>query len=173
MKKIFLQRLAISITALMLNTYVPAQTALTTRPFKVPDAGTHSTMLAELKAKNERSFNHFKSTYPEAILQNISQEKDGTHIKATIKGNSLKVQYDLKGKFHDAVLTYPCSQLDETIADRVMQSFPGFIVFGIVIDVTVRDKSALLVMIENRKSWKRVRITEDGMDVYEEYVKAN
>ena len=53
-----------------------------------------------------------------------------------------------------------------------MQYFPGYTVFGMVIDVTVRNESALLVMIENRKGWKRVRITNDGIDVYEEYVKS-
>ncbi len=171
MKKIFLQRLAIAITALMLNTYVPAQTALTTRPFKIAGAGTHSTLLAELKAKNAKTFNHFTNRYPDAILQNIRQEKDGTHIKAAINGNSLKVHYDVKGKFENAILSYPSSELNEKIYDQVTQSFPGFTVFGVVIDVTVRNKSALLVMIENRKSWKRVRITDEGIDVYQEYVK--
>ena len=172
MKKIFLQRLVIAITGLILNTYTPAQTALNTRPFNIGDAGTHSTLLADLKAKNVKSFNHFTNTYPEAILRKIHEEKDGTHINATLNGNSLKVQYDVKGKFQNAVLTYPSDALNEKIADQVMQSFPGFTVFGTVIDVTVRDQSALLVMIENRKSWKRVRITDDGMDVYEEYVKS-
>ena len=172
MKKIFLQRLAMAMTALMLHTYTPAQTALTTRPFTIAGAGNHSVLLASLKVKNAKTFNHFTNTYPEAILQSVSEEKDGMHLLATVNGNKLKVRYDIKGKFQNSVFTYPAAELSEKIADRVMQAFPGFIVFGTVIDVVVRNKSAQLVMIENRKSWKRVRITDDGMDVYEEYVKS-
>ena len=158
-------------TALMLYTCISAQTSLTTGPFKITDVGSHSTLLAELKAKNAKSFNHFTNAYPDAILQNIREEKDGTHINASVNGNSLRVHYDTRGKFQHAVLTYPSNDLSEKIADQVMQAFPGFSVFGSVNDVTVRNKSALLVMIENRKSWKRVRIADDGMDVYEEYIK--
>jgi hypothetical protein len=169
MKKFFLQRLAIAVTALMLSASSPAQTAVT--PFRVADIGAHTALLAELKTKNIKSFNHFVNSYPDAILQKIRDEKNGTHINATINGNILRVHYDPKGKFSDAVLTYPADALSEKIADQVMQSFPGFIVFGSVVDAKVRDKSALLVMIENRKSWKRIRITDDGMDVYEAYDK--
>ena len=172
MKKFFLQRLAMAFTALMLSTYTPAQTALTPRPIKIADAGTHNTLMAELKVKNVKSFNHFTKAYPDAILQKIREERDGTHINATINGNKLKVLYDNKGKFHNAVLVYPASDLNEKIADQVMQYFPGFTVFGTVIEVTVRNKSALLVMIENRKGWKRVRITDEGINVYEEYLKS-
>jgi hypothetical protein len=171
MKKIFLQRLAMAMTTLVLYTYVPAQTALTTGAFKIGNAGSHAMLLTELKAKNAKSFSHFTNAYPDAILQKIRDEKDGTHINATVNGNTLRVHYDVKGKFRDAVLTYPSSDLSEKIADQVMQAFPGFTVFGSVTDVTVRNKSALLVMIENRKSWKRVRLVDDGIDVYEEYMK--
>jgi hypothetical protein len=169
MKKIYLQRLVVAITALMLSAYAPAQTALA--PFKIANLGTHSSLLAELKATNVKSFNHFTRTYPDAILEKIRSEKDGTHINATINGNTLRVLYDAKGRFGNAVLTYPSTDLSDKIADQVMQGFPGFIVFGTVVDVKVHDKSALLVMIENRNSWKRVRITDDGMDVYEAYDK--
>lgn len=172
MKKFFLQQLAMAITALGLYTYTPAQTGLATGPYRIADAGVHSTLMAELKAKSLKSFNHFTKSYPDAILEKIREERDGTHIKATINGNRLKVQYDVKGKFQNAVLTYPSSELNEKTADDVMQYFPGYTVFGMVIDVTVRNESALLVMIENRKGWKRVRITNDGIDVYEEYVKS-
>jgi hypothetical protein len=169
MKKIFLQRLAIAMTAMMFHLYSPAQTALT--PFNITAIASHSTLLAELKAKNEKTFNHFTKAYPAALVQKIRNEQDGMHINATINGNILRAHYDVKGKFRDAVLSYPADQLSEKIADNVMQAFPGFIVFGTVLDVKVHDKSALLVMIENRNSWKRVRITDDRMDVYESYAR--
>ena len=172
MKKIFFQRLIIAGTALMLHVYSPAQTSHTPPPFDIADAGTHSKLLADMKAKNTKTFNHFTSTYPEAIVNKVTAEKEGTHIRATINGNSLKVRYDQKGRFQSSVLTYPGSELNEQVADQIMHAYPGFTIFGIVIEVTVRDKSAQLVMIENRNTWKRVRLTKEGMDVYEEYVKS-
>src|SRR5687767_4803310 len=171
MKKIFFQRLIIAGTALMLNTLAPAQTSHTT-PFVIADAGNHSVLIADLKAKDTKIFNHFTKAWPEAILHSVSNEKDGKHINATTRGNILRTRYDNKGRFQSAVLSYPCSDLSEKIADQLEQYFPGFTVFGTVIDVTVREKTALLVTMENRNTWKRVRITDDGIDVYEEYVKS-
>lgn len=172
MKKIFFQRLMIAGTALMLHVYSPAQTSHTPSPFVIADAGTHSKLLADMKAKNTKTFNHFTSTYPEAIVNKVTGEKDGTHIRAMINGNSLKVRYDHKGRFQNSVLTYPCSELKEQVADQIMHAYPGFTIFGTVIEVTVRDKSAQLVMIENRNSWRRIRLTKDGIEVYEDYVKS-
>ena len=171
MKKFFSHRLIIAGTALMLNTYAPAQTSHTT-PFVIADAGNHSMLIADMKAKNAKTFTHFTKAWPEAIVHSISDEKDGKHINATINGNILRTRYDMKGRFLSAVLSYPCSDLKEQIADQLEQYFPGYKVFGTVIDVTVRDKKAMLVTMENRKTWKRIRITDDGFDVYEEYVKS-
>ena len=172
MKKIFIQHLLVLSAAVMFNSYLPAQTSHSTSPFVIVDPGKHSALLESIKAKNEKTYRHLTRTYPEAIINNVRQEKDGTFIKASLNGNMLKVKYDIKGKFINAVLSYPCKDLDEKIADQVMEAYPGFAVFGQVLDVTVGNESVLLVMIENRKSWKRVRLTKDGMDVYEEYVKS-
>lgn len=169
MKKIFLQRLLVLITALVLSVYLPAQTALT--PFKIADVSNHNSLLADLKTRHLKTFNHFVAEYPDAILQNIREEKNGTHINAVMNGKVLRLHYDVKGKFADAVLTFDADKLNEKIADQVMEYFPGFTVFGSVADIKVLDRSALLVLIENRNSWKRVRITDDGMDVFEQYTK--
>jgi len=172
MKKIFLHRLLIIGTALTLNTQVPAQTSHTT-PFTVADAGTHSSLMTTLKAKHEKAYNHLIRTFPEAIVSGVHDEKDGTHIKASVNGNTLRVQYDTKGRFSNSVLSYPCSELKEAIADQVMQAYPGFSIFSEVLEVKAGTNSALFVMIENRKTWRRVRLTSEGIDVYEEYVKSN
>ena len=171
MKKTLFHRLLIIGTALTLNTQVPAQTSHTT-PFVIADAGTSSTLLASLKAKHEKAYHHLTRTFPDAIVSRVEDEKDGTHIKASVDGNSLRVKYDRKGRFINSVLSYPSSELNEATADKVMQAFPGFSIFNQVLEVTSGNKSALLVMIENKKTWKRVRLTSEGMDVYEEYVKA-
>ena len=171
MKKFFIQRLVIAGTALMLNLFAPAQTSHTT-PFVIADAGSHSMLLADLKAKNVKTFNHFTKAWPEAILHSVSDEKDGKYINATINGNILRTRYDNKGRFQSAVLSYPCGDLSEKIANQLEQQYPGYKVFGTVIDVTVRNKTAMLVMIENRNTWRRVRITDDGIDVFEEYAKS-
>ena len=58
MKKFFSHRLIIAGTALMLNTFAPAQTSHTT-PFVIADAGNHSMLIADMKAKNAKTFTHF------------------------------------------------------------------------------------------------------------------
>ena len=162
--------LACAIVACNVNLY--SQTSHTPPPFVVGDAGTHSELLEKIKAKNVKTFDHFTKNYSEALVKIVRNEKDGTYINATISGNTLRVKYDSKGRFRNSVLTYPHTELSDELAERVMVSFPGYTIFGNVLDVKVGDKTALLIMIENKKTWKRVRITSDGIDVYEEFVKS-
>ena len=172
MKQLFNLHVLLVSAALLANSYLPAQTSHTT-PFINSASDNHSMLLAGIKAGNEKTFNHFTHAFPNAVLQNVRNEKDGLHISASVNGNTLRVRYDKKGKFASSVLSYPAADLKEQIAEQIMIAYPGYSIFGTVLDVKVINKSALLVMIENKKSWKRVRLTESGMDIYQEYVKSN
>jgi len=171
MKQILNLRVLLVSAALLANSYLPAQSSHTI-PFVNSGTENHNMLLAGIKASNEKTFTHFTRTYPNAVLQNVRNEKDGAHISATINGNTLRLRYDKKGKFQSSVLSYPAAELREQIAEQVMVNFPGYSIFGTVLDVKVGSKSALLVMIENKKSWRRIRLTENGMDIYQEYVKS-
>lgn len=172
MKQLFISCIMLACAIVACNVNLYSQTSHTPSPFVVGDAGTHSELLEKIRVKNVKTFDHFTKNFSEAIVKIVRNEKDGTYINATISGNTLRVKYDSKGRFQNSVLTYPHTELTDELAEKVMVSFPGYTIFGNVIDVKVRDKSALLVLIENKKTWKRVRITSEGIDVYEDFVKS-
>jgi hypothetical protein len=127
--------------------------------------------LASLKAVNSKMFNHFSKNFKNASDIRISSVGKFTDVDFSLNGIANKVQYDRKGRWMYSISHYEEAKLSDELRDRIEQAFPGYSVFGFVTEVKVLDKSATLVMIENRKSWKRVRIMDGDIEIYEEYTK--
>jgi hypothetical protein len=128
--------------------------------------------LASMKSVNARMFAHFQKNFRNASNIIVRPEADFTHISFKENGVSNKVQYSKKGKWMYSLRTYDESRLPDNIRSEVETSFPGYRVFGFVNEVDVLNKTATLVMIENRDSWKRIRLLDDQIEVYEEYRKS-
>lgn len=135
-------------------------------------SGTSDAMtLASLKASNGKMFHHFTKNNKNATDLNLRTVDGVSRINYKLNGVATSSQYDAKGRWQFTISHYDESQLDDATRESVESAYPGFLVFGTVIDVRVIDKSAKLVMIENRKEWKRIRINDEGMSIYEEYKK--
>jgi hypothetical protein len=158
MNQSLITRMLFVTAALFFNLMMSAQTSHTTLPYAID-------------AASKKIASNFAKDFPKAVVTNVRDEGKETHINAMIGQNSLRAAYDAKGRFRYSVLTFSHNELDEKLAEEVMSAFPGYAVFGTVQQIRVGNKSALLILIENKKTWKRIRITEDGMDIYEEYVK--
>jgi hypothetical protein len=128
-------------------------------------------VLAGIKAVNTKMFAHFTRNYRNASDISVRAAGENTSISFKVDGISNRVQYNKKGKWLYAIRNYEESKLSNDIRRRVEEANPGFIVFGFVTEIDVLDKSACLVMIENKTAWKRIRIVGDEMDVYESYIK--
>jgi hypothetical protein len=101
----------------------------------------------------------------------VSDLEGQTSVKFNMDGISETVRYDRKGKWRFSISGYGEEKLDANIRSNVESSFPGYMVFGFVNEIKVRDKTAYLVMIENNKTWKRIRVVDGETSIYEEFNK--
>lgn len=178
MKKLLYVRLIVLTTSFFINAAVFAQSNVNdiaalgkTAPTATFSANADAMALASVKATNSKMYNHFTKNYKNATDLKVHAVEDNVRINFKLNGVSTSTQYDAKGRFQFSLSHYDESKLDEAIRESVESNYPGFLVFGTVIELKVRDKSAMLVMIENRKEWKRIRINDDGMSIYEQYKK--
>jgi len=171
MKHNFIVRLIVLTVTSLLSTGAFSQLSTQTA-FSATIATADKMALASLKAVNEKMHNHFSKHFKNATDILVRPESNHTQITFKEKGISNSVQYNKKGKWQYSIRTYDESKLADKIRNQVEISYPGFRVFGFVNEIDVLDKTATLVMIENKDSWKRIRVLDDVLDIYEEYRKA-
>lgn len=178
MKKLLCVRLIVMTTSLFINAAVFAQSSA--KDVAVIDKAASSTTfnansdalaLASVKATNSKMHSHFTKNFKNATDLKVHQFDGHVRINFKLNGVSTSAQYNAKGKCQFTITTYDESKLDEATRQNVESAYPGFLVGGTVIEVKVGDKSATLVMIENKREWKRIRINDDGMSIYEQYNK--
>ena len=178
MKKLLYVRLIVMTASLFINAAVIAQSSLKdVAAIGQPSSGiTYSAnsdalALASVKAANSRAYNHFTKNFKDATDIKVHAFDGFVRINYKLNGVSTSTQYNEKGRWQFTMSSYDESQLSQETRESVESNYPGFLVSGTVIEVKVGDKSATLVMIENKKEWKRIRINDEGMSIYEEYKK--
>ena len=127
--------------------------------------------LEGLRAVNEKIFAHFTRNYKTASNIRVWDVEGQTSVKFDMDGFSQNVRYDNKGKWRFSIKTYSEEKLDQGVRSSVETSFPGYMVFGFVSEIKILDQTAYLVMIENSKTWKRIRVLDGETSIYEEYIK--
>ena len=178
MKKLLYVRLFVITTTFFINAAVFAQSsardvaALGKPASSVTfNANADALALASVKATNSKMYNHFTRNFKAATDIKMRESADHVRINFKLNGISTSAQYSAKGKCQFTISNYDESKLNNAVRESVESAYPGFLVAGTVIEVTVGDKSATLVMIENKREWKRIRINDEGMSIYEEYRK--
>ena len=168
MKHNFTARLIVLAATSLLSSGVFAQLSTQTSL----TASADKMALASMKAVSEKMHRHFSRNFKNATDIHIRPESDHTQVSYKDNGISGSVQYNKNGKWQYSVRTYDSDNLSKMIRNDVEIAFPGYQVFGVVNEIDVLDKTATLVMIENKDSWKRVRLVDNTIDIYEEYRKA-
>lgn len=171
MKHNFLVRFIVLAVTSLLSTGAFSQLSTQTA-FSGTIASADKMALESLKAVSDKMHNHFSKNFKNATDIRIRPEANHTQISFKENGVSNSVQYNKKGKWQYSMRTYDGSKLADKTRNEVEIAFPGYRVFGVVNEIDVLNKTATLVMIENRDSWKRVRLLDNGIDIYEEYQKS-
>lgn len=127
--------------------------------------------LADLKSANAKLYNGFTSRFSSAYDILVFPLKKNVQITCMIDGISNRLLFSNDGKLLQTIRDYTPENLPKAISNLVRNSYPRYSIFGIVNEVTIGDATAHLVMIENKNSWKRVRVINGEIDVYEEYKK--
>ena len=178
MKKLLYVRLIVITTSFFISAAVFAQSskedvaALGKPATSVTyNANADALALASVKSISNKMYGHFTKNFKGATDLRVHEFEGHVRINFKLNGVSTSAQYNPKGKCQFTISSYDESRLSESTRSAVESSYPGFLVAGTVVEVKVGDKSATLVMIENKREWKRIRVNDEGMSIYEQYRK--
>ena len=112
-----------------------------------------------------KALKNFNKAFKEADAT-WSETGDGFKAQFTKDDIETKVFYDLKGRWIANVRAYQEDKLPKDIRHRIKSIYYDYNIFYVQ-EVTVRDKTAYLVKLEDKNSFKTIRITDDEMDEYQ------
>ena len=98
-------------------------------------------------------------------------ESKGTIVRSVVDGRATTTAYDKKGKWIYTIEKYSLDNLDKNITDRVQSVYYNYGVTSIE-KVEQRGMNTVYVVhLENAKSIKLVRLTDDDMELVQDLVK--
>jgi hypothetical protein len=127
--------------------------------------------LENIKMMNARIYQDLSKNFKGATEISATKADRMTFISCKVDGKMNRIVYSKNGKWQNTVTSYESDRLPEDIRGSIEYAYPRYSIFGSAIEVKVGSKTAYLVTIENNTSWKRIRMVDGEMDVYEEYQK--
>jgi glycogen debranching enzyme len=119
---------------------------------------------------NSRAERDFSERFEAADKADWVEIKEGFAAKFVNDGVDTKVFYNHKGRWFATIRIYDQYSLPKDVRKEVRSTYYDYNIY-MVIEVTVGDKTAYLVKIEDEKSMKTIRVLDGEMDVYEEFAK--
>jgi hypothetical protein len=165
----------VSITLIALNNY--AQKQSTDPAFNsnmkieapgssiAPSGLSYSTNLASVSSKVAKNFSK-KFKNPSDLRINTLEKF--TYIYCITDGVVNRVRYDKKGNWDYTIRYYQEDLLPKEVRKQVKSTFYDFDITGVT-EVNVGDKTAYLVRIKDRDTWKTVKVLDDEMTITESY----
>jgi hypothetical protein len=182
MKRILSRYLPGSILAIAIFSNVHAQQAgMSEKSFKlasfkfveIPEVSADIVTVEPIAPEliTERALKNFKKSFKESSLASWYQAKDGGYV-AKFEKNQIqtRVNYDRKGNWTGTIRSYREKNLPKDVRHLVRSNYYDYTIF-FVDEVTVGDKTAYLVKIEDAKTFMTIRVIDGEMDVYESYIK--
>jgi hypothetical protein len=139
---------------------------------KFGDVGKEEDKIAlnALKTNHPRIFKDFTTNYSSALNIKVSKRSNLTFIWADTDGIKIRVSYDRRGRWQNTIRYYNQERLSPSIKELVLQNNPCWKISGVV-EVQVANKTAHIVTIENSSEYKRIKVVNGEMEVYESFVK--
>jgi hypothetical protein len=177
MKKQFFRYIPGLIPAIALFTSVNAQVAkadleLNLKEYIFNEAKANLAITNEGNTANinARALKDFNKNFKNAEKADWFQIKNGFVAKFKKDGVETKAYYDQKGRWSATIRTYGEDKLPKDVRKMVKSTYYDYSIF-IVNEVTVGDKTAYLVKIQDAETLKTIRVADGEMDIYEDYIK--
>ena len=176
MKKVSLFLITAIVAMFAINPLSNAQTSASfNKETLLKSAGTANDAdklaLEGIRSMNERMYKDFSSKFKNATDITTVAVANATIISCDFDGKHSRILYDRKGRWQHTITSYDCEKLPLNVREAVEAAYPRYQIFGAAVEVTVANGTAHLVTIENKTSWKRIRVVNGETDVYEEYEK--
>jgi hypothetical protein len=175
MKKVMFLSISAIITTIAFSASGHAQTstfnkeALAKSVSNVNDADKLA--LENMRLANQKMYRDFSNRFKNATDIQVSEANNCQLVSCHTDGDYNRVTYTRKGKWQNTLTTYDNSKLPQDIRDQIENAYPRYSIYSGVIEVNAMNKKAYLVLIEDKTSWKRIRVVDGEMDVFEEYQK--
>ncbi|RYY25165.1 MAG: hypothetical protein EOO04_12175 [Chitinophagaceae bacterium] len=152
--------------------FTPSNVKIAVAPYAAAEADLKA--LTEMKTLSPKMFERFTREFKTAYDIRVYNNKEERYIQVNSKtdGDLNRTTFTRKGKFLHNIKHYDFSKLPGSIAENINDAYPGYEIFGGVAEIKVMNKVAHLVLIENKKSWKRVKVIDGDIEVYEEFDKS-
>jgi hypothetical protein len=177
MKKQFLRCLSGFIPAIALFTQVNAQVAkadleLNLKEYVYNEAKAKLALAVDgnTVAVNSKALKDFTKNFKAANNASWYEIKDGFVAKFQENGVETNAYYDTKGRWASTIRNYGEDKLPKDIRHLVKSNYYDYSIF-LVNEVTVGNKTAYLVRMEDKTTLKTIRVIDGEMDVYEDYIK--
>ena len=129
-----------------------------------------SVALSELKETNKKVYRDFTRSFKDAQDIRVSKSGGMTNIFCTIDGIVNRVRYDKKGNWHHTIRYYFEQQLPKDVRHLVKTKYYDYSIFNVV-EVNIGDKTAHLVSIEDKTTWKVIKVVDGEMEIMNEFTK--
>ncbi|MBS1574549.1 MAG: hypothetical protein JST09_04525 [Bacteroidetes bacterium] len=120
---------------------------------------------------NARALKQFNKTFKSIANAKWYETQEGGFVaKFQENGVDTRANYDHKGNWKGTIRTYTEENLPKDIRHLVKSTYYDYTIF-LVQEVSVGDKTAFLVKIEDANTLKTIRVIDGEMDEYESYRK--
>jgi hypothetical protein len=171
MKSSFFKHATVILPFLALASFSFAQTNSTLPANNLTKDLASEEPAAALSSINEKAAKHFSKSYDKQSNASWFALDDGFVAIFSEDGIKTKAYYDPKGRPVGEVRTYKEDKLPKEIRHMVKSTYYDFNII-VVNEVSVGNAKVYLVKIEDSKSFKTIRITNDEMTETEAYIKS-
>ena len=137
-------------------------------------SATNAVPAADLSANkfSAKAVRNFDKDFKGAVNAKWSESKEGYTAFFESRGIISRVNYNTKGNWISTIRYYGEEQLPQAVRHEVKSTYYDYSIFGVT-EVTVGDKIAYFVTLQDDNCFKRVKLMGDEMIEVETFKKAN
>jgi len=141
-------------------------------PFKVNAGKFDEEMNAGGKTSiNAKVISNFDRMFADASNVIWSKEKNLNRVYFESKGKVTRATFNQKGQFLYSISTYSEQLLPKDVLLMVKETYYGKSIFGVT-EVKALDKTAYIVILEDKTSWLHIKVLDGEMTEEKVYLKA-
>lgn len=124
----------------------------------------------EVSLINEKAIRDFKKSFKNVQNERWYAADKKFIVKFEVGDINCMALYNRKGNLQHTIRYYQEQHLPRDVRHLVRSSYYDFSIFGVT-EVTVQDKTAYLITIQDNNSWKTIKVLDGEMIVTEEFNK--
>lgn len=135
-----------------------------------PNSGSANVVVDKSSAISVKAINDFNKGFKGATAVSWYTIKDGFLATFTQDNKFNRAFYSKKGNLNATITYYDGKKLPHDIRAMVKSTYYDYDI-PYVEEVHAGDNVVYIIHLEDEKSWKKLKVTEDGMELIEDFTK--